>query len=119
MHRHPRQPTPAAQRCAAQLPTSGGVELHVATTAFSHTADGSIRIVIDGDIADLPNGQTIMLSVASSHEQTTAVELMPDDDGNWQVIFTMPDSVTNVPHSASGQALFVEFRTLPTGQQNR
>ncbi|MCP4422335.1 MAG: hypothetical protein GY805_37480 [Chloroflexi bacterium] len=28
----------------------------------------------------------------------------------------MPDSVTNVPHSASGQALFAEFRTLPGGQ---
>lgn len=95
---------------------SGGV-LSVAAPEFSHTENGSIRIVVDGNIADLPSNQALMLSVAASNEQTTAVQLMPDKEGNWQVIFTLPSSLLpEGGHLSKRQPLVAEFRTLTGGQ---
>lgn len=103
---------------------SPGGEMQVLAVQFSHTADGAIRIVINGVASDLSDGQSIMLSLTSSSEQTTAVLLTPDDNGNWQVTFTLPGGVTGLPPSASlepapsllrGQALVAEFRILPGG----
>jgi hypothetical protein len=109
---------------------SPGGEMQVSAVQFSHTADGAIRIAIDGAASDLSDGQSIMLSLTSSSEQTTAVPLTPDEDGGWQVSFIMPESVTGLPSSASstelsrsepapslprGQALFAEFRAVPGG----
>lgn len=87
---------------------NAGGELQIAAVQFSHTVDGAIRIVIDGATNDLNNNQSIMLSLTSSNEQTAAVQLTPDDDGDWQTTFTMPGSVTGLP-------LFAEFRALPGG----
>jgi hypothetical protein len=49
-----------------------------------------------------------MISLAASNEQTTAMPLTPDEGGDWQATFTMPESVTGSP-------LFAEFRALPGG----
>ncbi|HIP72336.1 MAG TPA: hypothetical protein EYH05_13190 [Anaerolineae bacterium] len=95
---------------------NAGGELQISAVQFSHTVDGAIRIVINGTTNNLNDSQSIMLSLTSSNEQTTAVQLTPDDDGDWQASFTMPDSTTGLSHSAgSGQALFAEFRVLPGG----
>ncbi|MAU00622.1 MAG: hypothetical protein CL608_26050 [Anaerolineaceae bacterium] len=84
------------------------VSLAVTTVRFSHTADGGVRIAIEGSTNGSSDTQTVMLSLASSNEQTTAVQLAPDDSGSWQVSFTMPESITSSP-------LFAEFRILPGG----
>ena len=101
---------------------SAGRELQVSTVQFSNEVDGSVRIVIEGitsnpsadsELAPSSLGgqvpddsQSIMLSLTSSNEQTTAVPLTPDEDGAWQSSYTMPGSVTGLP-------LFAEFRALP------
>jgi hypothetical protein len=103
---------------------SAGGELQVSVVQFSNTVDGSIRIVIEGTTNNpstdselapslsrgqvLDDSQSVMLSLASSNEQTTAVPLTPDEDGVWQAAFSLPDTVTNVP-------LLAEFRVLPGG----
>ena len=95
---------------------SAGGELQVSTVQFSYTADGSIRIVIEGTTTNpstdseqaLDNSQSVMLSLTSSNEQTTAVPLTPDEDGVWQAAFSLPDTVTSLP-------LLAEFRVLPGG----
>ncbi len=86
----------------------GEGELGVTVVQFSNTPNGAIRVVVDGVGISLNNDQSIMLSLTSSNEQTTAVPLIPDDNGDWQMIFTLPESVT-------GQPLFAEFRALPGG----
>jgi len=85
-----------------------GGEAQLSSVQFSHTASGELRIEVDGVANDGRDGQSIMLSLTSSGEQTTAVQLMPDDGGNWDASFVMPESVTGLP-------LFAEFRTLPDG----
>lgn len=87
---------------------SAGGELQVAAVQFGNTADGSIRIAIEGNINNLDDSQSVMLSLTSSNEQTTAVPLTPDEAGVWQVAFSLPDSVTSLP-------LLAEFRVLPGG----
>jgi hypothetical protein len=82
--------------------------LEVETIQFSHTSRGAFRIVIDGSVSDLPEAQTIMLSMSSTNEQTTAIELEPDEEGAWMTVFTMPDNIAGLP-------LFAEFRSLPGG----
>ena len=86
----------------------GGAELQVLATQFSHTEDGSIRIVVDGVIAGLAAEQAVMLSLASAKEQTTAVPLTPDESGAWRTLFILPGRV-------AGSPLFAEFRALPGG----
>ena len=82
--------------------------LEITTVQFNHTASGDIRIVVGGNVTNSNDSQSIMLSLTSSSEQTTAVQLSPDDDGDWQASFIIPDSVTYLP-------LFAEFRALPDG----
>jgi hypothetical protein len=100
------------------------VSLTVTAVQFSHTADGELRIEVSGTTHDLSDGQSIMLSLTSTSEQTTAMPLTPDDNSDWQITFTLPGGVTGLPPSASlepalslprGQALFAEFRVLPGG----
>jgi hypothetical protein len=83
-------------------------ELQVNEVQFSHTVDGAIRIVIEGAIVNLNDGQTTMLSLTSSREQTTAVALEPQEDGAWETSFTLPGILAGLP-------LFAEFRSLPGG----
>lgn len=90
------------------LALSAGGELQVSTVQFGNTADGSIRIVIKGATNNLDDSQSVMLSLTSSNEQTTAVPLMPAEDGVWQAAFSLPDTVTSLP-------LLAEFRVLPGG----
>ncbi|HFQ94098.1 MAG TPA: hypothetical protein ENK32_08820, partial [Anaerolineae bacterium] len=68
----------------------GGAELQVLATQFSHTEDGSVRIVVDGAITGLAAEQAVMLSLASANEQTTAVPLTPDESGAWRALFILP-----------------------------
>ncbi|MBX3055891.1 MAG: hypothetical protein KF770_05400 [Anaerolineae bacterium] len=95
-----------------------GAELQLAAAQFSHTAGGSIRIVVSGVASGIPpaGGHTLMLSLTSSQEQTTAVPLTPDAGGQWQATFTLPPALAGLPPSTgSGQGLFAEFRLLPAG----
>lgn len=87
--------------------TPGG-NLQVLSVQFSHTPEGAIRIVVGGTANNLDDSQFIMLSLTTNNEQTTAVPLTPDDDGDWQASFTMPEGVTGLP-------IFAEFRALPGG----
>ncbi len=82
--------------------------LTVTAVHMSHDTNGDIRIVIDGAANELSDSQTLMLSLAANNEQTTAVELMPDGRGAWQVGFTMPDTISGLP-------LLAEVRALPDG----
>ncbi|MCB8980756.1 MAG: hypothetical protein H6657_25375 [Ardenticatenaceae bacterium] len=86
---------------------SGG-ELQVTAVQFDNTVDGRIRIVIEGSTNDLNTSQSVVLSLAATDEQTTAVPLEWAEDGAWQTEFTLPDAV-------SAQGLFAEFRALPGG----
>ncbi|WP_420640522.1 hypothetical protein [Candidatus Leptofilum sp.] len=86
---------------------SGG-ELQVTAVQFDNTPDGRIRIVLEGDVHSLDSSQSIVLSLAATGEQTTAVPLEWAEDGTWQAEFTLPDTVSKQP-------LFAEFRALPGG----
>lgn len=86
---------------------SGG-ELQVTAVQFDNTVDGRVRIVIEGNTNDLDSSQSVVLSLAATDEQTTAVPLAWAEDGAWQAEFTLPDTV-------SEQGLFAEFRALPGG----
>ncbi|HUM70519.1 MAG TPA: hypothetical protein PLK31_16930, partial [Chloroflexota bacterium] len=107
-----------------------GGELQVTAVQYSHTEDGSIRIGVEGALHNLSDSHSVLLSLTSSHEQTTAVPLIPAANGLWQASYTLPDSVTGLPYSAGATplshselalnavnwpALFAEFRTLPDG----
>lgn len=83
-------------------------ELTVAEVAFSHTAVGDIRIVVTGTTGSPAAGQSLVLSLSSRREQTTAVPLTPDEAGGWAAQFVLPDGAT-------GEALSAEFRALPGG----
>ena len=86
---------------------SGG-ELQVTAVQFDNTADGHIRIAITGGTNNLGSSQSVVLSLAATDEQTTAVPLEWAEDGTWQAAFTLPDTVSKQP-------LFAEFRALPGG----
>lgn len=86
---------------------SGG-ELRVLAVQFDNTVDGRIRIVVEGSTNDLDSSQSVVLSLAATGEQTTAVPLEWAEDGAWQAEFTLPDTI-------SEQGLFAEFRALPGG----
>ena len=97
------------------FPLGEGEEVAVAEVGFSHTADGNLRIVVSGTISNPPpeseQGLTgsIMLSLVSSSEQTTAV---PISAGAWQAEFVMPGGG---PEAGVSQPLLAEFRSLPGG----
>ena len=107
-------------------------EVVVNEVQFTHTTDGNLRIVVSGAVDDLPDSQAIMLSLASSSEQTTAVPISPDEDGVWRAEFILPgrgpttafgggnDSSLLAGSQAvstlsEGQILLAEFRSLPGG----
>lgn len=92
----------------AQIPLPGEGSLSVAAVHFSHDSDGDLRIVVNGVANDVPDSQTVMLSLVANNEQTTAVQLVPDESGGWQTSFTMPDHTAGLP-------LLAELRTLPEG----
>ena len=83
-------------------------ELQVSSVSFAHTASGGIRVVVDGGAHDVPSGTMIMFSLRAGREQTAAVPLQPDDAGQWQMIYTLPQHTAQSP-------LFAEFRVLPEG----
>ena len=87
---------------------SAGGELQVTAVQFDNTADGLIRIVVDGVANGLAGSHSIMLSLTASNEQTTAVPLEWAEDDVWQVAFALPDTITE-------QVLLAEFRVLPGG----
>ena len=80
----------------------------MAFVQFHNTVDGRLRIVVEGKVNDLNSNQSIVLSLATTDEQTTAVPLEWAEAGTWQAEFSLPDTV-------SEQDLFAEFRTLPGG----
>lgn len=86
----------------------GGGELQISLAQFGHAADGSIRIVIGGTTSHLSDSQALMLSLTSSSEQTTAVQLAPDEAGAWQAAFSLPERAMGLP-------VMAEFRLLPGG----
>lgn len=91
-----------------QIPVAGTGSLTVTAVHFSHGRNGDIRIVVDGLARNMPDNQTLMLSLAANNEQTTAVALMPDETGKWQISFSLTDAI-------AGHPLLAEMRTLPDG----
>jgi hypothetical protein len=91
-----------------QISLSGGGSLSVTAVHIDHDTNGDIRIVVEGITNDLPDNQTIMLSLAAKNEQTTAVQLEPDENSEWYASFTMPGDSAGLP-------LLAELRTLPAG----
>lgn len=89
-----------------QISLSGGGSLTITAVHVSHDTNGELRIVVGGAANELRNSQTIMLSLTANNEQTTAIELMPDETGEWQTNFIMPDTIASHP-------LLAEVRTLP------
>lgn len=87
----------------------GGGQLQVTEVVFSHAAESEIRIAVNGSVSGLPPGAVLMLSLAASKEQTAAITLLPDEAGQWQATFLLPEAVT-------GRPLLAEFRTVPGGQ---
>ena len=84
-------------------------EMVVSDVTFDHTTDGNLRIVVNGEIDDLTESHTIMLSLSTPNEQTTAVPLETGEGGEWGAEFTLPLPITGSP-------LFMEFRALPGGE---
>ncbi|MCI0398363.1 MAG: hypothetical protein L0322_25995 [Chloroflexi bacterium] len=86
-----------------------GSEVQVADIAYSHMADGSLSILVNGQAEGIDAGQTLLLSLTAGGEQTAAMPIEPDGDGDWQTTFTLPGSL-------AGQSLLAEFRALPAGR---
>lgn len=87
----------------------------VLTVQSSQETEGTIRIVIKGEIknATLPlNTETILLSLYTNTEQTAAIPLKIDAAGAWEAIFRFPTT-------AAGQPLWVELRTTASGDLAR
>ena len=91
-----------------QIVLFGGGDLTITAVAVSHDTNGDIRIVISGVTNELLDSQTVMLSLAAHTAQTTAVELLSDETGEWQTSFTLTDAI-------AGHPLLAEVRTLPDG----
>jgi hypothetical protein len=91
-----------------QIFLSGGGSLTVTAVHINHDTNGNIRIVVEGVTSDLSDNQTIMLSLAAKNEQTTAVQMEPDESGSWHANFNMPGDI-------AGRPLLAELRTLPAG----
>ncbi len=87
---------------------SAGGELQVTDVQFAHTAEGMLRIVVNGAANGLDGSHSVLLSLTTSNEQTTAVPLAWAEDGAWQAEFALPNG-------AAEQALLAEFRLLPDG----
>lgn len=91
-----------------QIVLPGGGSLRVTAVQFNHDTGGDIRIVVEGETDSIPASQSLMLTLAAKNEQTTAVPLTPDESGNWQASFTLPDEIAGLP-------LLAEVRALPAG----
>ena len=92
-----------------RLGFGAAAELKVDEVQFGHTADGSLRIVVSGTLANLDSNHSILLSLTTPNEQTTAVPLTWTETGSWQAAFILPTG-------AAQQPLLAEFRRLPDGQ---
>ncbi len=88
---------------------SGWGEIQVEAVHYAHTADGSLRIVIEGedDPSFSTDGHALMLTLAASGDQTPALPLNAAA-GPWEATFTLS---TATP----GRPLFAELRALPGG----
>ncbi|MBK8989852.1 MAG: hypothetical protein IPM39_27955 [Chloroflexi bacterium] len=91
-----------------QISLPGGGSLRVTTVQFNHETSGDIRIAVEGKSESIPASQSLMLTLAAQNGQTTAVPLTPDESGNWQASFTLPDEISGLP-------LLAEVRALPAG----
>jgi hypothetical protein len=87
---------------------SGGQRVEARAVQVSHTAQGALRVVVEGLLTDPSESGAILLSLTADRQQTTAVPLTPDDEGGWQADFTLSAEAT-------GAVLLAEFRALPTG----
>lgn len=91
------------------FPLGGGAQGEIRAVQFEQTDSDIIRIAISGTYpTTLPSGQTVLLSLTTSQEQTTAIPLAPAQDGHWTTTFTLP--LTWV-----GEPLWAEFRLMPEG----
>jgi hypothetical protein len=89
----------------------GWGEIQVERVQIANTADGSLRIVIEGATTPMETtGQTgtLMLSLTATGSQTPAAPLVPAADGAWQATFVLSDAGIGLP-------LFAELRALPGG----
>jgi hypothetical protein len=90
---------------------AGWGEVRVKAVQHAHMEDGALRIVINGGYTPsdkLQENDSLVLSLTASGEQTPAVPIHADADGNWQAVFALSKAVEGLP-------LFAELRALPGG----
>lgn len=84
---------------------SDGVMAITAAT-FDQTLNGSTQITVTGHVAELKPGAGAMLSLTIGSTQAAAVQLEPDESGDWKASFTVPGGMYRLP-------VLAELRTLP------
>lgn len=80
------------------------------TTFLSRTQqlDGQLAVTVGGT-AVLTQGETVLLFLSSSQEQSATQPLIPNEDGTWQVTFTSSPRLLTTD-------LFAEFRGFPSSE---
>jgi hypothetical protein len=87
----------------------GSMQATVAGLTVDHTLDGRLQVIVNGRASGATSAGALMLSLASSREQTEAIELRPAGaEGAWSAQFSLPAGV-------QGHPLLAEFRVFPSG----
>ena len=85
-------------------------QLALTGVQFSHLADGQLAVQLQGTLANLAAGQSVLLSLTAGTQQTAVVPLPPAAaDGSWQTALALPGEVAGAP-------LMAEIRLLPGGR---
>lgn len=82
-------------------------DLHITGLHMAHIAGGQVQVVLSGTVT-APTQETILISLASHHEQTEAQTVLITAENTWQLQFL---GSANLP----GTSLFAELRTFPSG----
>ena len=104
-------PEQAAYEMGERFTLAGQGAVQVDAARYENTAEGALRIVIEGKIHDPPEtgqGDGLLLSLSSRQDQTPAVPIEPAGDGAWQATFALAPASVGLP-------LFAELRSLPGG----
>lgn len=87
----------------------GPVEMRIIDAAFNHTIEGRLNVAITGETTGDIAGNTMLLSLSSSVDQTESVDLqLTGEMTSWGSVFTVSEDV-------EGTTLFAEARVFPSG----
>ena len=92
------------QNEAIDIRADGQLRLESVDFAAAGLAD-DVRIAVSGWLTTTP-ATTGLLTLRAGAYQTTAVPLVPDSQGRWSMIATLPDDAVGTP-------LMADFRSLP------